>query len=318
MIDVSDVSAATGRTTSEEPVRRPVRVAARESDPLAKLADDLRRLVKEIGAKPKPRAVHLLRTTIRRFETLLPKPDEASSGAERKVRRQLDRLRKCAGKVRDADVHLYALASLARGTAGDAHARVRDALGKARDKRRKRLVRALEAERDRGLLKRLRQVVGHAVVGHPTGAADGERALAIVIERFDRALQAATPLGAENLHEFRIQTKRLRYLAETAAPSPAAATTVAQLKRVQDVVGAWHDWLTLCQRAEEVLAGDAASPLLVAMRARTQTKLEQAVAVTMRAGRRLQALRPGVARKGTRPVTAARAAASLRSAGASA
>lgn len=89
MIDV-DVSAATGRTTADEPVRRPVWAAARGSDRLAKFADDLRRLVKEIGAKPKPRAVHQLRTTIRRLETLLPKPDEASSGAERKVRRHPD------------------------------------------------------------------------------------------------------------------------------------------------------------------------------------------------------------------------------------
>jgi CHAD domain-containing protein len=268
-----------------------------------------------MGPEPKPRAVHQLRTTIRRFETLLPAADETSPGAERRLRKQLDRLRKRAGKVRDADVHLQALATLARGSAGEAYERVREALKKEREKRQKRLARALAAERERGLLKRLRQVVGHAAVHPSAGAEDGERILALVRERFARALEAATPLGAENLHAFRIQTKRLRYLAESAGPG--AATTVAQLKRVQDAAGAWHDWLTLCQRAEQVLA-EAPTPLLAAMRARTAGKLETAVTVVARVGRRLQGLRVPSPRKGARPVAGERTPAALRSAGASA
>lgn len=314
-----DVSASTGRTTSDEPMRRLVRkTAPSTNDPLATLADELRRLVKEVGPKPKPRFVHQIRTTIRRFETVMPELDEASPRAERRVRKQLARIRKCAGKVRDADVHLQALRSLPRSIESEAQACVRDVLQKARAKREKRLVRTLAAERERGLIKRLRQVVGQAAVARPVSDADRERTIGLVLERFDRALQAASPLGAENLHVLRLQTKRLRYLAETAAPSALATTILAQLKRVQDAVGAWHDWLTLSARAEKILAGTEAAALLAALRARTEVQLEKAVKVTTSVGRRLLALRSTATRRGTRPVTPASPVAALRSAGASA
>jgi CHAD domain-containing protein len=110
----------------------------------------------------------------------------------------------------------------------------------------------------------------------------------------------------------------LRYLAETAAPHPVATTMVAQLKQVQDAIGTWHDWLTLTARAEQVLGDVPSDPLLAAMRARIERQLEKALAVTARAGRRLERLRLAGSRKGARPVTAARPTTAMRSAGASA
>jgi len=294
-------------------------VATTRIDPLGVLSKSLQRLVKDIGATPKPRAVHRLRTTIRRFETrVADRDDESSTRAERTIRKQLDRIRQCAGKVRDTDVHLQALRSLPGALRADEYERVLIFLEKARSKRQKRLLRTLAAERERGLVKRLRQVVGDAAVGRVEGEADRDRRLMLVLERFDDALQTAAPLCAGTLHEFRIHTKRLRYLAETATPSAAATTVVAQLKRVQDAIGAWHDWLTLASRAAKALAGDASSPLCAAIASRTQARLDKALQVTASVGRRLQTLRLVGSRKGTRSVTAVRLAVPPQSAGASA
>jgi CHAD domain-containing protein len=300
---IGDVSASTGQTTSDEPVRRRARRTVAATNTLAARAEDLRHLVKDLGATPGPRAVHQLRTTIRRFETLLPDLGDAAPRGERKLRAQLDCVRKRAGKVRDADVHLLALRTVPKAAGDEPRAKVRADLQKQRAKLEKRLVRAVAAERDRGLLKRIRKVVDRAGVVGPQSDAEREAILARVVDQFDQALRAAGPLSAENLHAFRLQTKRLRYLAETASPHAGAATAVAQLKRVQDAIGAWHDWLTLAERAGRVVHETDAPAFVAALRARIDSKLARAVTVTINVGRRLLTLRPTGAHRGTRSMT---------------
>jgi CHAD domain-containing protein len=311
-----DVSAATGRTTAADEPRRGRRAPADAVTPLAERAEELVALVKAVEAKPKPRNVHKLRTTIRRVEALLP-ADDTQTRAERRVRKQLARLRRRAGKVRDADVHLEALRALdVDPDAAAARDAVGAALEKQRAKREKKLVRTLAKERDRGVVKRLREVVATAVVDR--SATDEARVLATVLGDFARALGDAAPLGAATLHDFRIHTKRLRYVAESALPAPNARRAVAELKRVQDAIGAWHDWMTLIARARKTLDDQEGTALLSAIGARAEAELAKAVAATMRGERRLHALGAAAERKGTRPVTSGRAPLALRSAGASA
>ncbi len=271
--------------------------------PLLRRSEDLVRLIKDMTDAPSARVVHELRTTIRRVETLLP---EAASGAERKVRKHLDRLRRRAGKVRDVDVHLKALRGLPATLDAAARATLREALRKARQKREKRLVRGVANERDRGLVKRLRQVVARASGAEHAGL-DPDRVVAQVLADFEQGYVAAAPLGAANLHAFRVATKRLRYRVEPLAAEPAAAVAVRELKRVQDAIGIWHDWLTLGERVERELElevdGDA-SPLRAAVRTRTERELAKALGVIERVARRLRKVRPTGARKGQRPMTA--------------
>jgi CHAD domain-containing protein len=306
MLD-GDASAPTGRTTSTERLGRPARAPAPSRDPLATRAEQLVGFLKDAASKPKPRTVHQLRSTIRRVETLLGSENEASPRAAKKLQKQLDRVRKRAGKVRDTDVHRKALATLARR--GDAAGRVEieKALAKAREKQEKKLLRVLADERDDGLVKRLRRVVGRAV-GVAAPAAGSDDVLADVIERFERTLAETQPLGAGNLHEFRIRTKRLRYLAETAG-SAHGERVVAALKRAQDAIGSWHDWLTLAERALRALDADRSAPILAAIHARVEAELAKAITVTAAVGRSLRALRPKGGRKGLRPMTTAPAAA---------
>jgi CHAD domain-containing protein len=316
MID-GDFSVALGLakpTRRRQRVADPVDHAHRQLDALAMQADGLRTLMKAVAVEPKPRDVHHLRTTIRRLETLLPDRAGEPTRAERKLQKQLDKIRKRAGKVRDVDVHLRALASLETAVKGDEYEQLRGAVQKTRTKRRKRLLAAIADERDRRLSRRLRQVVDQA---SRDGHVSADDPLVRALREFAELWSAVADLGEQDLHEFRLRAKRLRYLAETATPGKEAAIAVAQLKRIQDAAGAWHDWVSLASRAAKEVGGDTPSPLLEAIRRRTDTQLQKALVTVASAGSRLIALQPAAPRKPARPMSPARAP-QARNAGASA
>ncbi len=50
-----------------------------------------------------------------------------------------------------------------------------------------------------------------------------------------------------------------------------------QLKHMQDVIGDWHDWLKLTQRAEQLFGGVRDSALVAMLRNVTQAKFRQSV-----------------------------------------
>src|SRR5438270_3447733 len=72
----------------------------------------LGRELSKLSSKPQPRNVHQFRTTTRRVEAvigeLVPEPDRNL----RKLMKQLSRLRRRAGKVRDMDVLIANLRNL--------------------------------------------------------------------------------------------------------------------------------------------------------------------------------------------------------------
>jgi CHAD domain-containing protein len=282
MID-GNADEASGGSTARAGNGRTVR----KQHPLARRVHDLVGVIRDLGDEPSAHMVHELRTTIRRVETLLPAEEERSK-AERKVRKQLGRLRRKAGKLRDVDVHVKALRGVPRTVAPEARKAVRDALEKARGKRQRRLARVVGDERDRGLVKRLRRIIDHAAAT-PHSDADAAVVVADVLAEFDRRVRAAAPLGAGSLHQLRVATKRLRYRVEPFTPAADAEAVVRELKRVQDAIGAWHDWATLDERIVDVLS-DPRGPLVAAVRARTAVELAKATRVTERVAARLRRL----------------------------
>lgn len=122
------------------------------------------------------------------------------------------------------------------GLAQDLQARAKAALPKY-DKR----VAALEAAlRTRGL--RPRKAKPPAVVA---------------LESFARLATEMQALHAGNLHDFRKGAKKARYAAELAASGDREAASVgATLKRLQDEIGDWHDWLVLAEEAHAALGDD--------------------------------------------------------------
>jgi CHAD domain-containing protein len=80
---------------------------------------------------------------------------------------------------------------------------------------------------------------------------------AVALEDFVRACDAMPLLHPENLHDFRKATKKARYLAEMGAEGQSDGGVAKALKRVQDAIGEWHDWLCLGEEAKAALGQDA-------------------------------------------------------------
>lgn len=257
------------------------------------LFDKLQR-ISGLSSSAKPETVHQLRTTIRRVETLLATTWPTAGRKEQKLLKQLNQLRRRAGKVRDLDVQIEALDSLRLESITRDRARVMSFLEKARAKREKKLRKAFQDEVDAGLHKRLKRTATRLQqesrkAAQPEAAED--RFLAAALDKFAAVVKQRPTLSEGNLHDFRMDCKRVRYLAEMASEGPRVAAVIEQSKRIQDSIGAWHDWLTLTATAESVLSRSGQVPLLSALRASTRSKYLEALRITADAKRALLEMR---------------------------
>jgi CHAD domain-containing protein len=76
----------------------------------------------------------------------------------------------------------------------------------------------------------------------------------LALDSFARLAAEMQLLDATNLHDFRKGAKKARYVAELAAQEDTHATLVGKtLKKLQDEIGDWHDWLVLADEAQAAL-----------------------------------------------------------------
>lgn len=235
-------------------------------------------LISRTHKNPTPAAVHKLRTTIRRVETAISVRGEVDD--RKKLLKQLSRMRKAAGHLRDVDVHLDILHGLgARGAGSDFDA-VKKYLKRHRQKREKKLTETLEKQLDDGLLKRLKQ-------SSASSSSNAVESSIAVTEIAQELIAKGTPTPAEPaLHGFRIACKHLRYSAELAPESRERDVLLAELKKVQDAIGAWHDVITLRAEAEQLVG--TASPLVSRLRTLGQARLQEAFRVIPKSIRAVQ------------------------------
>jgi CHAD domain-containing protein len=168
-----------------------------------------------------PRAVHRLRTTIRRMESLVSytHPD-----LDKKLERSLEKLtdlRKRAGRVRDMDVQIGLLDSIANGSTAKDRKTLAELLGKKRDRQTQRLVSAVRKLQESKFFARMNRIAEKAGViteGENRPLAPLEEARAQLTEM---AVDFAShpKLKISRLHDARISLKRIRYLAELAEES---------------------------------------------------------------------------------------------------
>jgi CHAD domain-containing protein len=86
-------------------------------------------------------------------------------------------------------------------------------------------------------------------------------AAVVALESFARLVDQMQQLDAGNLHDFRKGAKKARYIAESAAEDAHALTVGKALKKLQDEIGDWHDWLVLADEARVAL-GDEGEDLI--------------------------------------------------------
>jgi CHAD domain-containing protein len=231
-------------------------------------------------AEPSKKAVHAVRAKTRRLEAVLQKVGEdhpKAAGLHRALKRafkQLGRIRKAAGPVRDVDVQRDLAEEVADGLRSHKRAVAREAitdeylrLDDYLKGRRERRAAKLEAVLERGELKveRSFERIAEEIAGLTSQAPN----LLMTARRWTRLSDAKIGgLNEENLHEYRKRTKAARYVAEEQEGSMAARRFAAGLRRVQHVIGEWHDWALLAELAEKVLGGDSAVTEALVMRQR--------------------------------------------------
>lgn len=234
------------------------------------------------------RGVHQARTTSRRLRELLPVADVAAprAGALR-ARRDLRRLTRALGAVRELDVALAEFGGAASRASWDRTAvrTVEQSLLAERDRAFNEAAHKFGAADGDRLRVRLDAIAAFAG-GDPTPRL-AERTLARRLRRRASrvltAVQAAGTLYApEQLHTVRIAVKKLRYGLEIARDAAALPVDpiVSSLKRHQDVLGRLHDLETLAARVRK--AGNGAGR-------RTALKIEEIALALDRECRELHA-----------------------------
>lgn len=236
--------------------------------PLIQLAKLLNQSKNELT----PKAVHRLRTTIRRIDAFM---DFARPKRGKKLRRIEDLLasaRKRAGDVRDSDVQLALLDSIAnRSTVGERQV-IAARLEAKRERAAKKVLRVVDTLREHKSVSRLRRLlVDLTEDSNPLALEDACKRLRKLAER-----SSPTP-DAKDLHKLRNGLKKVRYTAELAPESAERTSLIENLKGAQDSIGHWHDHEMLLNTARKVLSRHAPSPLVAELRALEQAHFAEAL-----------------------------------------
>jgi CHAD domain-containing protein len=320
----------TTRSTNAPPVLQHLRAVA------AEMREKLDACRKQ-GDAPKVEAVHHLRTGTRRVEaTLETLAREAGTHglgtqaeeARQRWLRQLKKVRRAAGTVRDLDVHRDLLADNFLPAADSAPDKVAAELTEAAESAAAgsgavtpliEQARSLDA-----WLKVRRSVAADALCttldDHARALLEAEQqfmdaigqrrsllerahrpADRLALEDYLRLMDAMPLLDKENLHDFRKGAKKARYVAESDDQSAAAEAMAKAIKRVQDAIGDWHDWEVVAEEAHEALGRDGAL-LQADLETRAQQAYERALRTTSTIGRRfIGEWRASQPRRGHRP-----------------
>ena len=230
---------------------------------LTAIADTFNAAVVQCAQDADPDAVHRVRTGSRRLQAMLEArlretPGPALEQAARAWLRQLKQIRRTAGAVRDLDVQRKLLQDWVGKDSG-ALSKQAEMLDAWLKNERKRLAHGMQRQtrkRQRALAEG--QAGFLAAMSHaPLSSIRISRpADAVALEDFVRAADAIPVLDGENLHDFRKATKKARYVAESAVDGQTSSVAIA-LKRIQDAIGDWHDWLCLSEEASAALGQEA-------------------------------------------------------------
>jgi CHAD domain-containing protein len=207
------------------------------------------------------RSVHQARVATRRLREALPVLRKTvHHHTLTRVRQQVREMTRALGPVRELDVALTHLDDIGRRgrISSRALARVRQAIARERLARRREMLETITP----GKVEKLRQRLGHVSTGpeRPQPASALEEAATQVARRARRLASAIHHAGglylADRLHGVRVAAKKLRYAMEIERELKRSKGTarIAQLKRLQDLLGLMHDFEILIDRTRAVQA----------------------------------------------------------------
>ncbi len=218
------------------------------------------------------RSVHQARVATRRLREALPVVGASVSARSLgRVRRQVRRMTRALGPVRELDVALAHLDELAASSiiSPRALARVRQMVAQERLARRRDMLHAITPGRIEKLRRRLGEV--GTTEDPPLKAAAIEAAEYQVGRRAQTIATAIEHAGGlylpDRLHAVRVAAKKLRYALEIERELKKLRGTarIAQLKRLQDLLGRMHDFEMLIDRTRQLQADVAGSDRRLAL-----------------------------------------------------
>jgi CHAD domain-containing protein len=259
------------------------------------------RLLAKLSDQASAENVHKFRTHSRRVETILQELVSDPSRNEIKLLKQLVHLRKKAGKIRDLDVQIAALRNLKLSQPNGRKAELLRSLSEELSEREEQIAQLLDKKTVRQIQKRLARVAGE--LEFPPA----EKLLQLATRKLEQLEIRDRVPSEKTLHHYRIVGKRARYIAELAGNTPDAQRFIEQLKRMQDLLGEWHDWLQLSLKSERSLGSIEKSPMSATLQNITRTKFRQALAAISETRATLLNQKPP-ARKPPKPAPRAAAA----------
>jgi CHAD domain-containing protein len=229
------------------------------------------------------RSVHQARVASRRLREALPVLRASVDGhVLARVRRQVRRMTRALGPVRELDVALAHLDELAARNIVSSRAlgRVRQSLAHERLLRRRDML----SEITPGKIEKLRHGLRTVSSGEET-----PQSAAALLEVSEQAARRARRLIAameragglylpDRLHAVRIAAKKLRYAMEIERELKRSRGTarITQLKRLQDLLGRMHDFEILIDRTRQVQTELATSDRKLTMELDTLIRMLEA------------------------------------------
>ena len=257
---------------------------AGELERVRKTLRELGKSLQSLNGDSAPKDVHKLRTASRRVESIAGVLEAADGKKSRRLVKSIEPIRKAAGGVRDMDVLLADMRKLARYCDGESLNHLVAHLETARQQSAGELQHALHHRR-KAVLEDLKEysrfvasLAKHAQSSSRSDAEAGRAQEEINSSAMNvlRELGDWKPLDADNLHEFRLKVKQLRYTLQLDAQ--ADASLVEALGDVQRRVGDWHDWHQLEEIARGVLVLEEDHALLDRIGETVKRRFDRALA----------------------------------------
>lgn len=271
---------------------------ALDTQQIEKTAWQLRKFLKKSSKRPSASQIHKLRSRTRRFQATLEALGLSSHRNERRLLRDLEGLRKRAGKVRDMDVLTGYVADMdVSQSEKECLVRLLQHLGAERYRHAAKLDRTVQKSRDT-LKRRLDRASKHlskvqldsnkSPFRHKRAPTD-VKAFALDLST---NLEKPTVLNQNNLHPYRLRVKELRYVLQM-TDAPTEKDFIERLKEVQNAIGEWHDWMRLIAIAQETLNHGSSCGFIRQLKATSQKKYQAALSVTIAMRRHYLGLKNG-------------------------
>jgi len=241
------------------------------------------KFLRKNSKRPTSNAIHNLRTSTRGLETTFITVNLATKRKVKRLLRDLARVRKRAGKVRDMDVLTADTLAVRLDGEQDCLVQLVEYLGAERNKYAKKLRFEIEARRpqlrrnlnrvSKRLTSRLKQVENNPA---KSDAVPTTMAKAI---RLASDLKSPVHLNKTNLHPYRLKVKELRNVLQL-SDHTGNEEFLEKLGEVKDAIGEWHDWAELVSIAEKLLDHGKSCKLIRDLTLTSQSKYEHALSVT--------------------------------------